>query len=518
MRTVTYHVSRVGLLLFGVLCILLSLKLSTYRFGASDFSEMIDSGWRIVSGQVPGRDFVCTFPPSFYLFIATMYRHFGVTWHSLALGEALFFAVLCLLGWRLTGLLRSVLGTTDTFFVFLFYFVGQMIPLISINLPWHASIAQSIACYAILTTFVLLKRENLSMLLRVELFLHLTLGLTGLILSKPNTAYPPILLCLVLLAMARTPKWLVWGSLAASLVAASVVLSTAHISLLGMLDGYQGLSGRLVPHPLAYGMLLNRPGVPAIIGLANLCVYAMIAPVLTLFGLTYWRERHDLLKRPLDLLALGACATGILGMATNFDLKLTDTPLVLLGIALFSVTGASRALLIRRRLIWTTLPLVYFCFLTGTTRQRGQTIGLWANEDCGARITLHDPFFGTFHNCAVFGSVMQEADRTLASGPANQRVFFGPDLEFMYARNRIVSPLHLPLWWHPGTSYPLGHLAEINRAWHEDRFDTVIFVHDLRANTPQAIQDELRDKYVQVPGTELIDVYKPRAAQPPAGQ
>jgi len=510
MRVRTYHLCQAALFIFGILCIVLSLKLSTYRFGSSDFSEMIDSGWRILNGQVPGRDFVCTFPPSLYLFVATLYKHFGVTWHSLALGEALFFAVFCLLGMRLAGLLRSVSGTTDALFVFCFYFVGQTIPLISINLPWHSSIAESVGCYTVLTTFVMLRRKPLSTMLRVELFLHLVLGFTILILSKPNTAYPVLCVCITILLLDRCSRMFVWGSLLVALAGASAILATAHISLLGMLAGYSGLQGRLIPHPLVYGIGLEDVGVPPVIGLSNFCVYAIIAPVFTAFAVQWWRRRSDLRKRPDALLAFMACAIGILGMATNFDLKLIDTPLFLFGIALFTISDPGPHGLIRSRLIWTVVPLVYFCLLNGVARQRVQSIGLWADDDCGPRVVMHDSFFGTFHNCAVFGSVMHEADRAVATVPEGQHIFFGPSLEFLYARDHIQSPLHLPLWWHPGTSYPVSHTNEIVHAWSEDHFDTVIFVHNLLVNIPPAILDQVRENYVQLPGTSTIDVYKLR--------
>jgi hypothetical protein len=35
-------------------------------------------------------------------------------------------------------------------------------------------------------------------------------------------------------------------------------------------------------------------------------------------------------------------------------------------------------------------------------------------------------------------------------------VILGPRLEFLYAQWRLHSPIGLPLWWHPGSSYSVG--------------------------------------------------------------
>ncbi len=52
------------------------------QFGAYDFSILIDTGWRLVSGQKPYSDFVCTTPPGFYLGLKYAFAIFGVSWNA----------------------------------------------------------------------------------------------------------------------------------------------------------------------------------------------------------------------------------------------------------------------------------------------------------------------------------------------------------------------------------------------------------------------------------------------------
>ena len=80
-------------------------------------------------------------------------------------------------------------------------------------------------------------------------------------------------------------------------------------------------------------------------------------------------------------------------------------------------------------------------------------------------------------------------------------------MEFLYARELIASPLHLPNWWDPGSSFPLSREGEVVRAWERNHFDTLIFLHDDQAQIPNQILDDIRTEYAPVPGTTTIDVF-----------
>ncbi len=502
-----YQGVRLGLLAVAAASVALSLKLSTYRFGSFDVAPLIDSGWRVLSGQVPGRDFVNTVPASLYLFTALMFRWMGVNWRALSVGAGILFGIYTLLGLRVAGFLRPYLGERRTLYVTAIYAVSQIIPLISINYPWHAWMSQSFAGYAVLTTLVLVLARDGSRWLRGELWVHLAIAWAGLILSKPNVSYPALLLCLAVLLLAGCSARLVCGCGAAALLGSIGLLWTAHVSLLAMLATYVGLANRIVPKMLFLGTLYN---ISLLEGMAAIPTFAVVAPLLWLVGLLSWRHRHTLLERPVDLLGFGGVLLGLIGFCTNADAKLTDTPMLLLGSVILATTASFPVATLRTRLAWTSAGLLYLAFFAGWTRQRMQTIGMWADEGCGPRVVLQDRFFGTFHDCQAFPNVLHELDDTLAPLPAGSHIFLGTNLEFGYARSRLPSPLHLPLWWHPGTSYPVSKTDAIRGAWKADRFDRAIFVHDDRDNIPAGILEDIARDYVKVPGTQMLDVYRPR--------
>src|SRR5579875_947091 len=122
------------------LCIaILNLKLLQYRFGGYDLSPLIDSGWRVYQGQVPNRDFICTFPPVLYLAIALAFRLFGVRWLAITLTGAAFPLFLSVAGLRITHLLRPQIHERRLRWLALIYCVLQMAPLLAIGFPWHSS-------------------------------------------------------------------------------------------------------------------------------------------------------------------------------------------------------------------------------------------------------------------------------------------------------------------------------------------------------------------------------------------
>src|SRR5579875_2133758 len=89
------------------LCIaILNLPLLQYRFGGYDLSPLIDSGWRVYMGQVPNRDFICTFPPILYLAVALAFHVFGIHWLAITITGAIFPLVLTAAGLHVLCTLR----------------------------------------------------------------------------------------------------------------------------------------------------------------------------------------------------------------------------------------------------------------------------------------------------------------------------------------------------------------------------------------------------------------------------
>ncbi len=490
-----------GCLLLGALACGLNGAFSHHGFDGYDLSPMIDSGWRVYSGQVPGRDFLATFPPSHYLLTALMFRVFGVSWHALVVGASCFFGMMLLLGLRLAALVRKVYGEDAAVCVAVAFTAGQIIFLLPYSTIWHATIAMDFAMYGIGATYLLAGQGRAG--LRREAMAHLSFAVAFLLLSKANTAYPTIVLCLIVAGMCSVGRRGLLLIAGGGLVMASLALWMVHITLFGMLASYGGLAGRLLPIGFFYAILYYRNDV---IALSNLLVYAIMAPALVMVLAHAWKTR----TRPVVVLGAGSILIALLAMGTNIQFKLSDTPLMLLGFVLIAWSGGASYVRMKRRVMFTVFTLTLVALYFGRTRMAFVASGEWNTEGC-AQVALQDAFLGAITGCPVMQTTLSEVDRTLAENPG-AKVFFGSGLEFLYAGRMRPSPGGMPNWWHPGTSYPLVKGDEIGAAWTRDQFDVLIFnAAEYREQMPAGIGAAIDREYMRVDDTtHAIHVYKLR--------
>jgi hypothetical protein len=112
-------------------------------------------------------------------------------------------------------------------------------------------------------------------------------------------------------------------------------------------------------------------------------------------------------------------------------------------------------------------------------RARMKSVGPWATAIAGPHSLHYDPFFGPFYGRREFWSMLQEMDGDL-SGVPHTNIFFGPRLEFEYARAGIPSPRNMPIWWHPGSSYPSTDESKFVDVAKQDRFSRLLFFDTMR--------------------------------------
>ena len=399
----------------------LSLRVSRHGFSGYDVSPMIDAGWRVFSGQVPGKDFVATFPPSLSLAVRLCFRWFGVTWPAIAKGADLLYLLLVVLGCRMGFLLRRAHGERAALLLSAIFFAGQSAVLISVNYLWHAVMVEQIGAYAVLCAAALCGREEPRGWARWEIFGSLSVAMAALLLSKPNTAHPLLVLLLVVVSRRRSLRGWSVGALVVAVVLASAALLTAHTGIIAMLRQYAGLTGRLLPLAFFNGLLY---AIYARYVLANLLTYALLAPALTGAALLLWRRRAELGDRGvLALLGAGSIAVGLLGMGTNFDYKLSDTPLCLLGPAVLGVAASGeRQLRFRTGCAATAVLLVaVFC---GRSRLRMQTVGAWADDKCGPQTVITDSFLGRMTVCPVVEQTQAAVAATLRTRPGQPHLLW----------------------------------------------------------------------------------------------
>ncbi len=470
-----------------------------FRFGGYDLSPLIDSGWRVLSGQRPNQDFICTFPPVLYLGVAAAFRIFGVRWVSLSLASVLYTGGLSILGLRILHVLRHQVSARVALRLSWTFVILQLLPVLLIGHPWHSSWTGAAALYALLATFALAFPSLAPARPDWELLLHLCFAESLLLLAKPNTALPTLLVCTVVLLL-RPKRWhQALLPLGCALVLSSVALLTAHTNLLATYHMYFRLSSRLGADS-GFGDLFADPFVPG--GLPDLAVYLAVLPsVLWIF----WVVVHNLREARhlwICALALGAVAISILGLGTNVEFRLVDMPCLLLGAALLATALPQWTFsLLEGAFAQALFSLFVIGFFYAETRARMQAVGQWADTSCGPLVNHRDPFFGSFHACGPFFSVLSAVDAIHGTHPSS-RIFFGPRMEFLYAREHQLSPVGLPLWWHPGSSFPETALPQIIRAWNDNQFEVLIFLHDDRTRVPATILSTIDTKYQRVAVTE----------------
>lgn len=500
MRRPIFYLTQLCIFLLLGATAVFNLYALQYRFGGYDLSPLIDVGWRIVSGQVPNHDFICTFPPSLYLLIATAFKCFGVNWHSIALAGSLLSITFSFLVLRLCSLLRQQIGERGVIFISLIMAGLQMIPLLVIGHPWHSGMSAVIGVYTMLSAYVICTLERKRQWAWLEALGHVTFGITLLIISKPNTAWPTIVICLASILIARLPMWTAVVPLLVGVAIDSYLLASIHTNLLSMMASYLKLNSRFLPKELLIG-IVEDPRVAG--GLASLIVFVVIAPLVMRLVRYGWIQRYTLAKNYVDFLALGGLLVTGIGFCTDVEIKIVDNLPIVTGFLLFSLHQADNARY-KSLLLRSVLTLTLISIFLSATRARMQFVGAWAEDSCGVPNNFEDAFFGDFFGCDIFASLLKEVDAAINSHPG-AKVFFGVRMEFLYARHRLASPKDLPLWWDPATSYPNSMEGAIVRAWESHHFDLLVFSHSERIYIPQRILDDIARDYTAIPSGHRED-------------
>ena len=508
MRSSLYRSCRPGIIVVACATSIYNVFALQYRFGGYDLSPLIDAGWRVSSGQIPNRDFICTFPPIVDLAAAEAFRAFGVRWVALGITSSAICMILVLLGLRIVSVLRAVLGDKPALFLSLTYSALYLMPFLVVGHLWHSSLTEGFILYALLATYALIVVNPASRSRRVELLFHLWLAESLLLLGKPNTAIPAIFLCVAALLIARLPVWFPLLTTLFALIGDSLVLMRVHTSLISTFQVYSHLTSRFAPREF-FDAVFQDPTVAGVLEL--LIVYSTVLPVLWLVLRVTLRRPIQLRNDPVAVLALGACVISLIGFGTNVVFKIVDAPCMLMGFALLSLKAegdpsiADSAVKVwRGSFAYITTTLFILAVFLSATRAFMQGSSVWGYDSCGVPIVddHQDAFFGDFHCCKPFFSILAESDVALAEHPGKS-VFFGPRMEFLYARDHIASPRGLPLWWHPGSSYSTSSESDVVRAWQSDRFDRLVFLHHDRTRLPTALLTLIARDYIQLPGPSL---------------
>ncbi len=131
-----------------------------------------------------------------------------------------------------------------------------------------------------------------------------------------------------------------------------------------------------------------------------------------------------------------------------------DAPSLLFVAALLASVTSHPAPWLRGAFAYALYSLLVTAAFFGATRERMQTVGEWAEDRCGLALEQRsDPFFGPSEPAPPFFSVLDDSDKVVAATHPTH-VFFGPRMEFLYARDRLSSPRGFPSGGIPEPPFP----------------------------------------------------------------
>ena len=445
------------------------------QFGGYDFSALIDIGWRLVSGQTPYTDFVCTTPPGFFLGLKYAFILFGDTWNAQLWFTALFSVVtfvwlFCLFA----ALVQTQLAA------FLLALSIECAAMLTMDFWWYNSIAEIAACLFFLSCLVYLEGPGER---KRQASYVLSLALLGLM--KPNVAGLLSVGAVVLVFVATRHKAQFTVLTAAAVAVAVAFLTLNHVSIRGLIESYAAAAvgrGALSMFGFrSYGFFhFNR---------VILCVIALATPVW--FGIPTLLSsvrRVDIHAIARPLLYVLAVLVSVFAMFWNGDLKDIEWTLFIAAGGVVVYRNATRAGLARNFYTAFLIALAFSDIHMGVVRIRVDGIGRhmyfeWLDDNK----RVHVPFFRDLRASTRFQAVVDQVQQALQTNP--QPVFFGPRMEFAYAAFHVPSPLYLPVWWDPGTSFAAKREPELLGVWQARRFGTLIFLKDdFTYYSPQFLQ------------------------------
>lgn len=443
--------------------VITSTRFGMHQIGTYDASSIVELGWRFDLGQIPFRDFPLTLPPTFAAIVRVCWSVLGHGWGSFVLGSAVSTLALMVCSWR--GLTKS--GFSSTLNEALV--TGSLaIPHLAIGHIWHSALTSQIA----LTTAIWLVTWRKDKSTESSVVLGSLLGL--LILSKPNVAGPMMIVSTLWIA-----RFLVRRSIAIILTAfgamcAGILLVSKCSPVEVIKTSIELLSSRSAPAQLL------PDGLDDFGKLFFTYTYLMLTVGLVV-ALVRIRTSSHVGVRPdwnILLLGIGCLVSSLAGMSTNWDIKSSDLPLAILGVLLVNwstETFSDKSLasgLANMTLLLMFGGLVLINFSIGTSRWRMQLTGPMTQPT--ESVVMTGRVLTGVHASPLLEAVDQQIGEVVAASHTHN-IFLGPRLEIFYSRFNLRSPLHLPLWWHPGTSFTKRDEAQIIHGFEGARFTTAIF-------------------------------------------
>jgi hypothetical protein len=447
------------------------------HFGGVDQSLAIDVGWRLVRGQQPYRDFICTLPPGFFLPPKWAFQLLGVSWSSLVMLTAAFGAITFV--WQAL-LLRKLLVLDWASLAVAAAF--QSLAIVIASFWWYNPLTTVAGVIYVLSALVLLREPP-----RAAALCSYTLALVLLASVKPNVAGLLIAFGTLILLTSKALRVRILACSAIAFASFVGILWLQSISLPDLLRSYLSIAGRGAPSVAVAFHDVN--GIERI--------EALIAVLLALSPLAFLRPTaREIDWRRAALLVLSS-ATGVYAILAHGELKYVDTPFLLLPVVLAVLTPIEPRPHARQWTLAVCLTLIAVGTSLGAMRHRIERIGFGAffEWELDPR-TPQLEFFRSLRTGPHFHNISAQINGVLNEAGA-ARVYFGTRLESFYAATNRDSPTGFPpLVWHRNTFHPLAREPEILDHFRRGDFDVLIFLRRDFTYFPHEIVAPLQRNYV----------------------
>lgn len=469
------------------------LHFGNRQFGGWDYGILIDTGWREILGQRPYTDFITPNPPGFNLGVKYAFRLFGVNWNAQLYLTALFACSSFL--WMYWLLRELVLTRLAAFFT---AFAIETVTVLALCFWWYNDSTAIIATLFFLSSMLYVRKPVLK-----SVQISYCLSLAFLVLMKPNIAGLVAAGCILLGFIATSEKKrLVLLSLC-SLAIATLIIALNGISIHDMIADYRGAAierGGLSHFGLGGMSWLQRWMI--------LCriVALGIPTIFVVFRMPETVRQRGWRANAFDMMFPFTFLVALYGAATDGEFKDLECGILIAAGALI-VFGTRSAMFAKRLYLALILTIILTDLASGSLRLRVKGIGpFFVENDTSQRVD--DPFFEDLQASHDMADVVRETASAVSSNRDN--VYISGRLGFEYAVNRLSSPLGLPLYWQPGTSFARADEERLTNEWVLHHFKTLIFLRDDYPFYSKRFRAIIEDAYEKDDHFPHITVYRSR--------
>ncbi len=490
LKEATYKLSNIGLLVgFLILSVssFLALNFVMNQFGGYDLSPIIDLSWRLSNHEVAAKDFINTMPLLFILLIKLV--SFGhLSWIDLTSANitAVFLTYLLLYG------ISNLRKCSETWFASVALVIS--IPLVYTNHLWHSSLSQYSAMIYFYAVYIAINVNLTSK----KLFIYIFIGASLVALSKQNISVPILLsVPIFLILIKENNRYLISiATIAGSILGIFLAACFLDVSAEGFIYSYLAILGRTKPDPAMWNAImaieLHKP----------LLILSLLLLFLTFFMVA--KNFRKQIKRKMFLLLFLILA--FIPMVTDWDTKFNNVPffLFICITAIYYEGFQLKQKFFEIAAIFLLAGILFVSVIGGAVRERMMHVGPFYQTP--AEFRIESGYFSGLQAGENFKKLLFEINAVEKKYPL-KKIFFGPRIEFSYMTTKTKSPLGMPLWFHPGTSYALNDELRVIETFKKLEFEVLVFAHNDRTRMPAGILEYIQNNFHLENEYEFIDLY-----------